>query len=486
MSKFHGIELYKPSQSSSYTLLPLRFTPLDQDHYVLTNLAGEYLRLKRGTLDDFLLHKLSSDDPSYIELRARHFLIDESSSIAPELLALKLRTKYARLSEFTGLHLFVVTLRCEHSCPYCQVSRQSEDKLRYDMSPEIAFGALDLTFRSPSTNIKIEFQGGEPLLNFELIKDIVLEAKKRNQQIRKNLAFVIATNLALINGGILDFCRSHSIQISTSLDGPQAIHNSNRPRPGSNSYQKTIEGITLVREALGRDQVSALMTTTEASLPCVEAIIDEYLAQDFKGIFLRPLSPYGFAIKTKSYRAYNADRWVEFYKQGLQYILDLNRRGIEFMEYYASMILKKMLTSDDPGYVDLTSPAGIGIAAVVYNYDGDVYASDESRMLAEMGDTTFKLGNVLGNSYEEIFTSPNLLEPLEASFSYSVPMCNDCAFEPYCGADPVFHYKVQGDYVGRKPTSEFCSRNMEIFRFLIQRMETDTFAKQLFTRWANR
>jgi len=485
MSKFNGIKFYKAPQSSSYTLLPLRFIPLDKDHYVLTNLAGEYLRIKRGVLVDFLRHKLSAEDPSYIELRARHFLIDETSSIAPDLLALKLRTKYSRLCEFTGLHLFVVTLRCEHSCPYCQVSRQSEDKPRYDMSPEIALGALDLTFRSPSSNIKIEFQGGEPLLNFDLIKLIVEEAKRRNQRVGKNLAFVIATNLALINDGILCFCREHSIHISTSLDGPRVLHNANRPRPGNNSYEKTIEGIKLVREALGRDQVSALMTTTEASLNCVEEIVDEYLAQGFNEIFLRPISPYGFAVKTNSYRAYNTERWLKFYKQGLNYIIDLNHHGIEFIEYYTSTILKKLLTSEDPGYVDLTSPAGIGIGAVAYNYDGYIYASDESRMLAEMGDTTFRLGKVLENSYEEIFSSPKLLEPLEASFAYSVPMCNDCAFEPYCGADPVYHHGIQGDFVGRKPTSEFCSRNMEIFRFLIHKMESDSFVRQLFTRWAN-
>jgi uncharacterized protein len=485
MSKFREIEFYRDPQSSAYTLLPLRFTSLDQEHYALTNLAGEYLRIKGPVLHDFLQHKLSTEHPSYVELRARHFLVDEASSIAPDLLAIKLRTRYSRLVEFTGLHLFVVTLRCEHSCPYCQVSRQSEDKLRHDMNPETAIGALDLTFRSPSPSLKIEFQGGEPLLNFDLIKFIVEEAKKRNQQIGKNLAFVIATNLALISRDILNFCQTHSIQISTSLDGPQVLHNANRPRPENNSYEKTIEGIKLVREVLGRDRVSALMTTTEASLECVKEIVDEYLAQDFKGIFLRPLSPYGFAIKTKSYRAYNAERWLEFYKEGLDYIIDLNRRGIDFMEYYAATILKKMLTSEDPGYVDLTSPSGIGIGAVAYNYDGYVYASDESRMLAEMGDTTFRIGKVLENSYEEIFTSRSLLDPLEASFAYSVPMCNDCAFEPYCGADPVFHYKVQNDYVGRKPESEFCSRNMEIFRFLIQRMETDTFSRILFTKWAN-
>lgn len=483
MSKFKEIEFYKP-RLSLYSLLPLRFTRLDQDHYVVTNLAGEYLKLKTGTLLDFLHHKLSPDDPNYIELRARHFLIDNSTSIAPELLAIKLRTKYSRLGDFTGLHLFVVTLRCEHSCPYCQVSRQSEDKLRYDMSPEIAIRALDLTFRSPSKNIKIEFQGGEPLLNFDLIRYIVIEAKKRNQHSGKNLDFVITTNLALISRDILLFCREHSIHISTSLDGPQLLHNSNRPRPGGNSYEKTIAGIALVREMLGRDQVSALMTTTEASLGCVEAIIDEYLAQSFNGIFLRPLSPYGFAIKTKAYRSYTVERWLEFYKQGLRYIVQLNRRGVEFTEYYAATVLKKMLTSEDPGYVDLTSPSGIGIGAVAYNYDGTVYASDESRMLAEMGDTKFSLGNVLENSYEEIFSSPNLIEPLVASFAYSAPMCNDCAFEPYCGADPVFHYKVARDYVGRKPESEFCSRNMEIFRFLVQEMESDGFARQVFTKWA--
>jgi uncharacterized protein len=484
MSQFRAIEFYRDPKPS-YRLLPFRFTTLDQDQYVLTNMAGEYLVSSREKVLALLRHTLSDDDPTYIELRSRHFLIDHNSSIAPELLSIKLRTKYNRLAQFTGLHMFVVTLRCEHSCPYCQVSRQSEDKLRYDMPPEIASGAIDLVLRSPSQNIKIEFQGGEPLLNYELIRFIVLEAKKKSKQLDKSLAFVIATNLALVNQEILTFCSEHAILISTSLDGPKDLHNANRPRPGGNSYEKTIEGIKLAREMLGRDQVSALMTTTEASLGRVKEIIDEYLTQSFNGVFLRPLSPYGFAIKTQAYRAYNTKLWMDFYKEGLEYIIHLNRQGIPFVEYYASTILKKMLTSDDPGYVDLMSPSGIGIGAVVYNYDGHVYASDESRMLAEMGVERFKLGKVLENSYEQIFSSSNLLDPLEESFAYSVPMCNDCAFEPYCGADPVFHYAVYKDYIGRKPESEFCSRNMETFRFLIRKMEGDRFVRQLFAKWAN-
>jgi radical SAM protein with 4Fe4S-binding SPASM domain len=130
-----------------------------------------------------------------------------------------------------------------------------------------------------------------------------------------------------------------------------------------------------------------------------------------------------------------------------------------------------MLTPFDTGYVDLRSPAGIGIGALIYNYDGDVYASDESRMLAEMGDTSFRLGNVHQNTWEDIMTSEALLAPLEASYTGSAPMCSDCAFEPYCGADPVFHHATQGDVVGHKPTSAFCRRNMAIFKRLIGLLE---------------
>src|SRR5436305_290687 len=77
------------------------------------------------------------------------------------------------------LHIFVTTLRCEHSCHYCQVSRQSADRVKYDMSEETALRALDLMFRSPASHLTLEFQGGEPLLNFDLIRFIVPRAKER-------------------------------------------------------------------------------------------------------------------------------------------------------------------------------------------------------------------------------------------------------------------------------------------------------------------
>lgn len=121
----------------------------------------------------------------------------------------------------------------------------------------------------------------------------------------------------------------------------------------------------------------------------------------------------------------------DFYRRGLAHILRLNAAGIRLREDYTTILLQKIFSSLSASYVDLQSPAGIGIAGIVYNYDGAVYASDEGRMLAEMGDETFRLGHVSTSGYEELVTSDALLTPLGDTILECVPRCNDCAFLPY-------------------------------------------------------
>ena len=182
-------------------------------------------------------------------------------------------------------------------------------------------------FRSPSKSIKVEFQGGEPLLNFPLIRQIVERVESRNESEGRDVQFVIATNLAPLTDDILAYCRTHGILISTSLDGPRELHNLNRPRPGGDSHELVEQGIRRVREALGPDRIAALMTTTAASLSRPREIIDEYVRLGFSCIFLRPLSPYGFAVKTGIVKKYDMDEWLEFYRAALAYIIELNLRG---------------------------------------------------------------------------------------------------------------------------------------------------------------
>jgi uncharacterized protein len=465
-----------------YRLLPLRFDRLHGDKYLVTNDVGEYVVIERGELERFVARRLEPDSATYRALKARHFLFDDASDVALDLLTLKVRSRAERVAAFTGLHMFVVTLRCDHSCQYCQVSRQSVDRGRYDMSPEHADKSVDLVFRSPNPNIKIEFQGGEPLLNFAIIRRVVERARRINETENRNLRVVIASTLHHLDDEVLGFCRDHDVDLSTSIDGPADLHDAQRRSPGGDSHRRTVEGISRARSALGHDRVSALMTTTPASLPRVEEIIDEYVSLGFRSIFLRGLSPYGFAARSLVHR-YGVDDWLDFYRRGLAYILRVNAAGGTLREDYTTILLQKIFSPLNASYVDLQSPAGIGIGGIIYNYDGAVYASDEGRMLAEMGDQTFRLGHVDANSYEELVTSDALLGPLGDTILECMPMCSDCAFLPYCGSDPVLHRATQGDAIGHKAFSAFCSKQMGMLRHLITLLETDPEARQLLLGW---
>ena len=479
---FSKLTDFEEALSLGYDLLPFNFHKLSTDKYLCTNMVGEHLYLKKVELAAFIDGKLSYREQKYLELKTKHFLYDSDSDVAIDLLALKLRTKHHRVSQFTALHIFVVTLRCDYTCNYCQVSRRQEGEGAFEMSKDSADAALRLVFMSPAKALKIEFQGGEPLLNFELIKYIVQQADFSNRSAQKELQFVITTNLSNLNDDVLNFCRDERIYLSTSLDGPEELHNKNRPRPGKNGYEKTVAGIKRIQSEIGVNKVSALMTTTNASLQKPKEIIDEYVKQNLNSIFLRPLSPYGFAIKTKQTEKYNAGNWIDFFKDGLDYIISLNQAGYFLVEQYSRIIMRKLFSSENPGYVDLQNPAGIGISVVVYNYDGDVYASDEARMLKEMGDETFKLGNLHKNTYEEIFGFEPLLESLESSILESAPMCSDCGLQAFCGADPVYHHATQGDSVGKKPLSFFCKKNMAVITHILETLE-DPKKQRILQSW---
>jgi His-Xaa-Ser system radical SAM maturase HxsB len=480
---FYPVESYATTEPG-YRLLPFRFLRLDEQSEVLVNEVGEFHIGPIGTTRALVRRELSRGSDLYSTLKAKQFLTDDSSSALLELLGTKYRTKSSFINGFTKLHIFVVTLRCDHSCHYCQVSRQTADKNAYDMSLETAEKSVDLMMKSPAKNVTMEFQGGEPLLAFDLIRHIVPLAKKKATALGKDVDIVVTTNLANATDDMLLYLRDENVKVSTSLDGPGTIHNTNRPRPGNNSYELTIRNIDRARKILGYDRVAALMTTTQLSLEHPTEIIDEYVRQGFHSIFLRPISPYGFAVKSQKKTGYQLEAFLKFYRTGLEHILEINRKGYDLAEVYAKILLTKILTPYATGYVDLQSPAGAGISVLVYNYDGDVYATDESRMLAEMGDQTFRLGNVRQHSHKDIFTGDAFLNLVAASCNQSLTGCSDCAFQPYCGSDPIYNHATQGDIFGHRPTSDFCKRNMEIIKYLLRLVaEQDKQTMRIVWAW---
>ena len=483
MARFQPAEAYYAAKNS-VQLLPFRFEREGPSGgYLVSNMVGDFLRLTSDEFNRLVELDAVPGDDLYEKAYAAHLITREGQVAQHQILAMRLRSRMAFLRQPSALHMFVVTLRCEHSCPYCQVSRQSTDRTRFDMSEEIAERALTIALEGPSSRIKIEFQGGEPLLNFPLIVKIVQDAKVQGPKNGKQVDFVIASNLALLDDAILAFCKKNEILLSTSLDGPENLHNRNRPRPGGNSYELAVKEIKAAQLALGKDRVSALMTTTELSLDRVEDIVDEYVSLGLDGIFLRPLSPYGFAVKTKQLQKYDGNRWLEFYKRGLRYILDINRKKHNFFEFYTLLHLQRMLSDRPIGYVDLRSPAGIGLGALVYNYDGKVFGSDEGRMLAEMGDNTFELGHVNNANYRDLIFSDKLVELVGSSLTQCAPECLNCVYESHCGANPVYHHATQKDAVGIKPLSGFCARQKGVMGTLLDLLNNSPDDAAILRRW---
>jgi sulfatase maturation enzyme AslB (radical SAM superfamily) len=170
-----------------------------------------------------------------------------------------------------ALHIFVVTLRCNHTCQYCQVSRQVEDESasRFDMSEADAALAIEQVLASPVPALTVEFQGGEPLLAFPLIRFVVESLQPRAAAAGKQVRYVISSVLQHLDDDKLAFIKAHGIELSTSLDGPAHLHNRNRPLPSRDSYDRTIAGVAQARAALGEHAVAALTTITKESLTCV-------------------------------------------------------------------------------------------------------------------------------------------------------------------------------------------------------------------------
>ena len=120
-------------------------------------------------------------------------------------------------------------------------------------------------------------------------------------------------------------CKLYNVQISTSLDGPEFIHNYNRGR--IDSYSRVVKGIHNARTYVGHSNVNALMTTSTLGVNYPIEIVDEYVKLGFRGIFLRALNTYGLASENENWEEYT-NRFIEFYKTALSYIIDKNKKGV--------------------------------------------------------------------------------------------------------------------------------------------------------------
>ena len=487
MSRLHTLELTTPSLAAE-RLGFFRFGRV-AGRVLLTNEAGEWHMLSEADFATFLSGELGAEHPEHPALAERGFLRE---GLDLDALADKVRRKRRYLGLGPHLHIVITTLRCNQDCQYCHASRTDMDRVDTDMSLETAKKVVDTAMQSTSPYINFEYQGGEPTVNFEVIKFCVEYAREKNRHEKKTLDHSLVTNMTYMTEEHAEWLLANDVLICTSLDGPEDVHNFNRTwRTGDNAYDKVLHWIGYFNRRyveMGRDpelwHVDALMTTTRKSLENWKEIIDLYVSLGIRNLHFRPLNPFGFATKTWNKIGYTTAEYVAVYEQALDYIIELNKQGVEVSEGTASIFLKKILTPDDPNFVDIRNPVGSGTGQVAYNPDGAVLPSDEGRMIHAMGDEMFLLGQVGESSYGDIVRHDTVKTLAVASLLDTLPMCSTCWNAPYCGVRPLHNYMNFGDLFGQRPNTPKCQEHMNIARLLFERLaEDDGTVERIFRRW---
>lgn len=453
-------------------ILPLRSRALKNGDAVLVSDDGSFFaadstflgRLVDCTLDD----------------RDIEFLGGEAGLLHPEDQLTSASYAYSIAQRFAGATtldylVLVPTLRCNLSCTYCQVSRAAINQTAYDWSAETLGAVLKLLDTLETDFVKIEFQGGEPTLRPDLI-DIVIQRTLE----RRGGEFVICTNLSQLTPEILAIFDNPNVYISTSLDGDADTHQRNRTKTDrlTAEFEHNLE---TVLKRYGPRKVSALPTINPAAPPDAETLIDSYVTRGLTSIYLRPINFQGFARKRHPDSRERDDAWRSYYETFVRALIDRNWRdkSICLDETYLTLCLNRIFRPGLDRHVDLRNPNPIGVDYVVIDYDGQVYPTDEARMLTRSGVIDLAIGDV-ANGWE---TEKRALLNTHATNTFDED-CSRCAFQPYCGRDVIDDLARYGRIDLPRTDTAFCRRHLHLFDFIFELIYSNEQAiRYSLARW---
>ncbi|MCU1277081.1 MAG: Arylsulfatase regulator [bacterium] len=458
------------------------------ERVVITNQEGNFLLLQRDEFQQFAEGSVDPTSPLYRRLAERNFIRAELD-VAKAAERIRVRKNF--LHHGPNLHIVVVTLRCNETCVYCHASRADMDATHTDMTKDLAEKTVDQILRTTNPRVTIEFQGGEPLVNFPVVRHLIEYALEKNKIAGKQLEFTMVSNLSLMDEEKLAFLLQHRVQICTSIDGPEHIHDKQRKLPGLSAHRSATHWIKRINTAyaeMGLDptlyHVEALLTTTVSTLEHWKEVVDTYVGLGCRALFLRPVDPFGFADRTGPRIEYPRADYLGFYRAAVDYMIELNLQGVEILERFAAIFLTKILGGEDPNFLDIRNPCGAGIGQIAYNYDGKVFTCDEGRMLHEMGDSTFLIGDVQTGSHREMMGHETVRAMAIASNLDAQPDCVNCAYNPYCGVCPVHNHKTQGSIFGRMRESSLCAVHKGIQDYLFTKLgEGKPEVVEVLQRW---
>ena len=161
--------------------------------------------------------------------------------------------------------------------------------------------------------------------------------------------------------------------------------------------------------------------------------------------------------------------FMRHYLAALDHIVEKNRtRERAFVERMVPVVLTKIMSASDVGFVDWRNPCGDVTGAIVYDFDGELLPADEARSLRD----EFSLGNVHTTSYDQLVRAASTFRTTNLSIRDREPACRECAYNPYCGVMPVLDFARTGSAEPRAYASDECHFTLGLLDWTFRRLMT--------------
>ncbi len=323
---------------------------------------------------------------------------------------------------------------CNLACKYCFAEEGEYHGKRAFMSFEVGKCALDFLISNSGSrkNLEVDFFGGEPLMNFEVVKQLVAYGREQEKLHNKKFRFTLTTNGVALTDEIMEFANREMSNVVLSIDGRKEVHNKMRPfRNGAGSYDLIVPKFQKVAESREQNNYYVRGTFTHENLDFSEDV--KHLAElGFEQISIEPVvapQKESYAIKPE-----DVEQLLEEYDKLAQYVLKRRKEGkwINFFHFMIDL-------SGGPCVAKRLSGCGAGTEYLAVTPWGDLYPCHQF-----VGMDEFLMGNV----WEGVKDIARKDEFLQCNV-YSKKDCKECFAKFYCsGGCAANAYHFEGNITG--------------------------------------
>lgn len=306
---------------------------------------------------------------------------------------------------------------CNLACRYCFAEEGEYHGRRALMSYEVGKKALDFLIANSGArrNLEVDFFGGEPLLNWQVVKDLVKYGREQEKLHDKNFRFTLTTNGVLLNDEIMEFCNREMANVVLSVDGRKEIHDFMRPfRKGAGSYDLVMPKFKKFAESRGQQKYYVRGTFTHHNLDFSNDVL--HLAEEgFEQISVEPV----VALESEEYAIQKEDlpQILNEYDKLAAEMVKREREGRGFTFFHFMLDL-----SGGPCVYKRLSGCGSGTEYLAVTPWGDLYPCHQF-----VGMEPYLMGNV-----DEGITKPEIVDEFKRCNVYTKEKCRNCFAKFYC------------------------------------------------------